>query len=139
MDGAGRGALAAPIAIIQDLRRKRAANRQDQDLIGDSTKISVAVAVEPSFAFEIFTADIDRWWRRGIKFRHAGSRSGLLCMEPNVGGRLFESFERDGTSHVVEVGQVRVWEPPTRLIFSWRNAAFAVHEHTEVQVEFAPT
>jgi uncharacterized protein YndB with AHSA1/START domain len=108
-------------------------------LIGDSTKISVAVGVEPSFAFEIFTADIDRWWRRGIKFRHAGRSSSLLCIEPLVGGRLFESFDGDGTSHVVEVGQVRVWEPPNRLIFSWRNANFAAHEHTEVQVEFAPT
>ena len=108
-------------------------------MIGDSTKISVAVAVEPSFAFEIFTADIDRWWRRGIKFRHTVSRSGLLCIEPSVGGRLFESFEQDGAAHVVEVGRVSVWEPPRRLIFSWRNATFAVHEHTQVQVEFAPT
>jgi uncharacterized protein YndB with AHSA1/START domain len=37
------------------------------------------------------------------------------------------------------VGRVRVWEPPKRLCFSWRNATFAAHEHTEVQVEFVPT
>jgi uncharacterized protein YndB with AHSA1/START domain len=108
-------------------------------LIGDRAKISVAVAIAPSLAFEIFTTDIDRWWRRGLKFRHSASRSGLLCIEPEVGGRLFESFEKDGGAHVVEVGRVRVWEPPNRLCFSWRNATFAPHEHTEVQVEFAPT
>ncbi|HEY2144641.1 MAG TPA: SRPBCC domain-containing protein [Steroidobacteraceae bacterium] len=99
----------------------------------------MAVAVEPTFAFEIFTNDIDRWWRRGIKYRHSGSRGGLLRIEPAVGGRLFESFDMDGTPHVVEVGRVRVWEPPSRLSFSWRNATFAAHEHTEVEIEFAPT
>jgi uncharacterized protein YndB with AHSA1/START domain len=108
-------------------------------LIGDRAKISVAVAIAPSLAFEIFTSDIDRWWRRGRKFRHSESRSALLRIEPAVGGRLFESFEKDGGAHVVEVGRVRVWEPPKRLCFSWRNATFAAYEHTEVQVEFAPT
>jgi uncharacterized protein YndB with AHSA1/START domain len=108
-------------------------------LIGDRAKISVAVGVEPSLAFEIFTADIDRWWRRGPKFRHSSSESALLCIEPVVGGRLFESFEKGGAAHVMEVGRVRVWEPPRRLVFSWRNATFAAHEHTEVQVDFAPT
>lgn len=107
-------------------------------MIGDRAKVSVTVAIAPSLAFEIFTADIDRWWRRGLKFRHSGSRSALLCIEPGVGGRLFESFETDGEAHVVEVGRVRIWEPPNRLCFSWRNSTFAAHEHTEVHVEFAP-
>jgi hypothetical protein len=107
-------------------------------MIGDRARISVAVAVPPQVAFDIFTADIDQWWRRGIKFRHAASRSSLLRIEPQVGGRLFESFERDGTEHVIEVGCVQVWEPPRCLKFSWRNANFAPDEHTEVEVEFAP-
>ncbi|HMD30085.1 MAG TPA: SRPBCC domain-containing protein [Steroidobacteraceae bacterium] len=108
-------------------------------MTGDSARISVAVAVPPSQAFEIFTADIDRWWRRGAKFRHSGSRSGLLCIEPLVGGRLFESFDSDGAPSVIEVGRVQVWDPPRRLNFTWRNANFAPHEQTEVQVEFAAT
>jgi len=108
-------------------------------MTGDSARISVAVAVPPSLAFEIFTADIDRWWRRGIKFRQAGSRSSLICIEPAVGGRLFESFDADGSAHVIEVGRVRVWEPPRRLNFSWRNQTFAALEETEVEVEFAAT
>ena len=49
-------------------------------MTGDSARVSVAVAVPPPLAFEIFTADIDRWWRHGVKFRHSSSRSGLLCI-----------------------------------------------------------
>ncbi len=106
---------------------------------GDRARVSVAVAVSPAEAFEIFTGEIDRWWRRGLKFRHSAARSSLLRIEPEVGGRLFESFETDGTQHVVDVGRVRVWEPPRRLTFSWRNADFAPHEQTEVEVQFEPT
>ncbi|HEX3602910.1 MAG TPA: hypothetical protein VHU43_02380 [Steroidobacteraceae bacterium] len=47
---------------------------------GDRACVSVAVAVPPGEAFEIFTRDIDRWWRRGLKFRHSASRSSLLCI-----------------------------------------------------------
>ena len=62
-------------------------------MIGDSARVTVTVAVAPSLAFEIFTEEIDRWWRRGIKFRHAGARSGFLRIEPELGGRLFESID----------------------------------------------
>jgi uncharacterized protein YndB with AHSA1/START domain len=106
---------------------------------GDRARVSVSVAVPPSHAFQIFTADIDRWWRHGMKFRQSASRSSLLRIEPKVGGRLFESFEAEGTQHIVEVGRVRVWEPPRQLTFTWRNANFAPHEHTEVEIQFEPT
>ena len=106
-------------------------------MIGDRARVSVAVAVPPALAFEIFTEEIDRWWRRGGKFRHAGSRGGFLRIEPEVGGRLFESIDGGDGPHVVEVGQVRLWEPPQRLAFTWRNANFAPHESTSVEVRFA--
>jgi hypothetical protein len=32
---------------------------------GDSARVSVTVEVPPTLAFEIFTEEIDRWWRRG--------------------------------------------------------------------------
>jgi uncharacterized protein YndB with AHSA1/START domain len=108
-------------------------------MTGDCARISVAVAVPPARAFEIFTEDIDRWWRRGPKYRQSESHRGLLRIEPGVGGRLFESFERGGSPHVVEVGLIRVWQPPKRVNFTWRNANFAADEATEVDIEFAPT
>jgi uncharacterized protein YndB with AHSA1/START domain len=111
----------------------------DKILGGDRARVSVAVAVPPSRAFEVFTADIDQWWRRGMKFRRSAAPSSLLCIEPKVGGRLFESFEAQGAQHVIEVGRVSVWEPPRQLKFTWRIANFAPHEQTEVDIQFEPT
>jgi uncharacterized protein YndB with AHSA1/START domain len=113
----------------------------DGTVSGDRARVSVSVAVPPTRAFQIFTADIDQWWRRGMKFRHSAARSSLLCIEPKVGGRLFEAFEAQAAAaqHVIEVGRVRVWEPPRRLAFTWRGANFAPHEQTEVDIQFEPT
>jgi uncharacterized protein YndB with AHSA1/START domain len=108
-------------------------------MTGDRARVSVAVSIAPARAFEMFTAEIDRWWRRGLKFRHSASPSSLLCIEPKVDGRVLESFGADGAVHVIEVGRVREWDPPQRLKFTWRNASFATHEQTEVEIEFAPT
>jgi uncharacterized protein YndB with AHSA1/START domain len=105
----------------------------------DTARVSVSVAVPPHVAFEIFTSDIDRWWRRGIKFRNAGPRTGFIRLEPHVGGRLFESIDGDSGPYVFEVGRVRIWEPPHRLEFSWRNSNFSSNESTAVEVRFAET
>jgi uncharacterized protein YndB with AHSA1/START domain len=106
---------------------------------GDQTTVSISVAVEPSLAFAIFTQETDLWWRRGLRYRLVGRRPGSLCFEPGVGGRLFESFETRSGTHVHEAGRVTVWQPPSRLVFTWRNANFAAEESTEVEVLFEPT
>lgn len=54
-----------------------------------------------------------------------------------MGGRLFESFDGERGPHVLEVGKIRVWDPPQLLVFSWRNANFAAEERTEVEVAFS--
>jgi uncharacterized protein YndB with AHSA1/START domain len=109
---------------------------------GDRVRASVLVRVPPREAFELFAGHIDAWWKRGARFRHAGARSGLIHLEPRAGGRLFESFESfessDGGAgeQVVEVGRVLAWEPPARLVFSWRNEAFTPQQTTTVEVSF---
>ena len=105
----------------------------------EQARVSISVAIPPTLAFEIFTNQIDLWWRRGPQFRHAGQRAGFIRLEPEVGGRLFESIDTPEGPSVFEVGRVRLWEPPLRLAFSWRNANFAPSESTDVEVEFAPT
>jgi uncharacterized protein YndB with AHSA1/START domain len=106
---------------------------------GDEANVSVSVAVEPALAFTIFTEEIDQWWGRGPRYRAAGSRRGFIRIEPEVGGRLFESFETDAGARVLETGRVLVWEPPRRLVFEWRASNFAAGERTEVEVSFTPS
>jgi uncharacterized protein YndB with AHSA1/START domain len=107
---------------------------------GDQATISVLVAVDPAIAFRVFTEEIDRWWRRGLKYRVSGKRRGMLHLEPRDGGRLFESFETSaGERVVVETGRVTTWDPPARLVFEWRAVNFASSEKTEVEVIFAPS
>ena len=104
---------------------------------GDQARVSVSVALPRPAVFEIFTSEIDLWWRRGPKFRHAGITGGIVHLEPRQGGRLFESIDAADGQRVFEIGTVSVWDPPCRLVFSWRNENFAPHEVTEVEVCFA--
>ena len=106
---------------------------------GDQATVSVFVAVAPADAFDVFTRETDLWWRRGFKYRLAGRRPGTLCLEPGVGGRLFESFETESGTHVYETGRVTVWDPPSRLTVKWRNSNFSPDESTELEVLFEPS
>lgn len=106
-------------------------------IAGDAARVSILVAVEPAAAFEIFTTEIDQWWRRGPKYRIAGSRRGVMILEPQLGGRLFESYDSAAGPKVVETGRVTAWEPPARVVFEWRTSNFAPNEKTEVEVTFA--
>lgn len=103
---------------------------------GDSARVSVFVAVTPDDAFEVFTNEIDLWWRTGPKYRIAGKRRGRLFFEPGPGGRLFESFEHASGPKTFEIGVVTCWQPPERLEFEWRGVNFKPHEKTYVEVTF---
>lgn len=103
---------------------------------GDQTRASIYVAADPRLAFQVFTGEIDLWWRRGLRFRVAGKDKGFIRMEAGVGGRLFESFETKEGTEVFEAGRVTSWEPPCRLVFEWRASNFTPDEKTEVEVTF---
>lgn len=103
---------------------------------GDEARVTVQVGVAPAQAFGIFTREIDVWWRRGVRYRASGRHAGVLHFEAGVGGRLFETFSIDGQEQLVVVGTITAWEPPDRFVFDWRNATFAPHEKTEVEVRF---
>ncbi|HWA73924.1 MAG TPA: SRPBCC domain-containing protein [Polyangiaceae bacterium] len=105
---------------------------------GDQAVVSVLVKVEASEAFRIFTEEIDRWWRGGMKYRIGRKRS-VVHLEPKLGGRLFESFETAAGDKVKETGRVICFEPPRRLILEWRAVNFAPGERTEVEVLFEPS
>src|SRR5262245_35216273 len=95
--------------------------------------VSIEVAAEPPLAFDVFTQQIDTWWRRGPKHRFAPPWTGTLRFEPGARGRLLEHYE-DGTTYVI--GHVTVWQPGQRLALSWRLPSFAENETTEVDIRF---
>jgi uncharacterized protein YndB with AHSA1/START domain len=39
---------------------------------------------------------------------------------------------------VFEIGRILAWEPPARLVFSWRQASFPPDLSTEVEARFEP-
>ena len=106
---------------------------------GDKATVSVHVAVCIEDAFEVFTNEIDSWWRHGPKYRIAGKRVGRLTFEPMLNGRLLETVALGRGSRTFEVGKVVEWSPPMRLALEWRGVNFAPHEVTFVIVTFTPT
>jgi uncharacterized protein YndB with AHSA1/START domain len=105
---------------------------------GDTATVSVFVAVAPDVAFDVFTREIDRWWKQGPKFRIAGKRRGTLYFEPALGGRLYESFDLSTGPRTFEVGRVTAWDPPAYLELEWRGVNFKPDEKTTVEVRFQP-
>lgn len=83
-------------------------------------------------AFRHFTADIGRWWplKEGMSF--GGERAHELFMEGRVGGRFFERYV-DGEEF--EIGRVTAFEPPTRVVFTWKQPSWSAA--TEVEIHFA--
>ncbi len=101
----------------------------------DCARATTIVAVAPETAFEVFTEQVDAWWKRGPRYRFRAQRDGKMRFEPGVGGRLVEVYDDSG-GDVYEVGRVRIWKPPERLVFEWRGNTFRPGERTEVEVWF---
>lgn len=103
---------------------------------GDTARVSVFVRVSREDAFDVFTREIDQWWRTGPRYRAGGKRRGQLFFECHDGGRLFETFEASSGSRTIEVGKVTRWDPPARFELEWRNVNFRPNEKTFVDVSF---
>jgi uncharacterized protein YndB with AHSA1/START domain len=102
-----------------------------------TSKVVVAIRVRatPERAFEAFTSEIGAWWRPNFFFRFTPRDPGVLSFEPGEGGRLVQTLP---SGKVFEIGRIRTWEPPSRLVFGWRQATFAPDQATEVEVRFEP-
>jgi uncharacterized protein YndB with AHSA1/START domain len=101
----------------------------------ETARVTTFVAVSPKDAFEVFTDEIDVWWRRGPRFRSfATDVSELRFEQDERGRRLIERGERQ----VFEIGRVLTWEPGRRIVFEWRLRNFKPGEVTEVEIRFEP-
>ena len=102
-----------------------------------SSRVVVALRVKatPERAFEAFVEEIGAWWRPNPLFRFTPRDPGVIAFEPGCDGRLIETLPN---GKVFEIGRIRAWEPPRRLVFGWRQATFAPDQDTEVEVSFEP-
>lgn len=100
-----------------------------------TSKVYVALRVKAPIerAFDAFVQEIGVWWRPNTLFQTTPRTPGVLAFEPGQGGRLTETL---ASGKVFEIGQITSWDPPSRLVFSWRQANFPPDLHTEVEVCF---
>ena len=101
----------------------------------DSVTVKTVVAVDPATAFEVFTEEVDGWWKNGQRYRIGGDRKSTMRFEPGVGGRLLEVYD-GAAGESFELGRVRVWEPGERLSFEMGGRDMGPGEATEVDIRF---
>ncbi|MEZ4297115.1 MAG: SRPBCC domain-containing protein [Polyangiaceae bacterium] len=88
------------------------------------------LACAPARAFELLTERAGAWWPRDR--RHTKDPDSTIRIEPT--GRFFERAA-DGTE--VELGVVRVFSPPDRLVLDWYPGT-GPQEPTSVEILFRP-
>jgi uncharacterized protein YndB with AHSA1/START domain len=92
--------------------------------------LTFEVRCPPAVAFSTWTTRASTWWPPD---HSVSSERGLqVVFEEHVGGRIFERTP-SGVEH--EWGRVTVWEPPTRLAYTWHLRALP-RDATDVEVRF---
>ena len=95
---------------------------------------TVRVKASPQRAFDVFTTRFDAWWPRSHHIGKAEMKEAVI--EPRRGGRWYEKGV-DGSE--CNWGNVLLWEPPHRIVLSWRiNSQFVIDDSvtSEVDVRF---
>jgi hypothetical protein len=96
-----------------------------------SVRVSIYVGVDPATAFEVFTGEIDAWYRRGPHNFFDPVRAIAIRLEPRVGGRLLEVYDNE-SAEAREMARVMAWEPGARLLL--RDS-----RNTDIEVTFEPS
>ena len=91
---------------------------------------SVHVRRNAEDAFRVFTDRIADWWPLATHSCFEENAAGVAFVE----GRL---VERSSSGDEAEWGVVDVWEPPTRIAFSW-HPGHPSERATRVEVVFEP-
>ena len=101
-----------------------------------TSKVFVALRVKatPERAFDGFVREIGLWWKPNGLFQTTPRAPGRLAFEDGPEGRRL--IETLANGKVFEIGRIGAWEPPSRLVFSYRQANFPLDLHTEVEVSF---
>ncbi|MEO5885238.1 MAG: SRPBCC family protein [Candidatus Limnocylindrales bacterium] len=96
-------------------------------------RLAFDVARPAGHAFAVWTADIGRWWP--LDHTTSGEPDLLVTLEPRLGGRI---FERTADGREFDWGEILVWEPPQRFVYSW-HLRRSREDATEVEIRFVAT
>lgn len=91
---------------------------------------SVVLPLTPAAAFELFTTRAGEWWPADR--RHLNDPRSQMFMLAS--GRFYERAT-DGTE--LDLGRVRLWEPPHRVLLDFFVGTDATHP-TQVEIRFTP-
>jgi hypothetical protein len=98
---------------------------------------SITVKAGQQKAFDVFTAGMSRWWPKEHSLvRHSPLKE--VVVEPRAGGRWYERAE-DGSE--CTWGEMRLWEPPGRVLLIWQVSADWAYDpglETELEIRFTP-
>ena len=100
---------------------------------------TVTVRCDPERVFELFTSQMGTWWpvesysRAVSEFEHEDVEVAELVFEARLGGSILERLT-DG--RVLPWAEVIAWQPPHRVLLSWRPHS-APEPPTEIDVTFA--
>lgn len=94
---------------------------------------TLTVPLPPQEAFHLFTAGIATWWP--LATHSVGeSKAETVIMEGRASGRF---YERSSDGKTATWGEIRIWDPPRRLVYSWHPGRTA-DTAQEVELVFAP-
>jgi uncharacterized protein YndB with AHSA1/START domain len=79
-----------------------------------AVRASVVVETPIDKAFAVFTADIGTWWPPEHHILEGDLAE--MVFEPRVGGHI---YDRATNGNECRWARVLVYEPPTRIVFSW--------------------
>ncbi|HKA03673.1 MAG TPA: SRPBCC family protein [Acidimicrobiales bacterium] len=97
---------------------------------------TLSVELPIDVAFRFFTESFNAWWPPQYHIGQVDMAEAIL--EGRVGGRW---YERGVDGSECDWGQVRVWEPPNRLVVTWQINGYWQYdpdpEHaSEVEIRF---
>ena len=101
----------------------------------NAVRREITVQAPPERAFAVFTERFDSWWPRSHSI--GAAELDKVVIEPRTGGRWVE-LGVDGSECVW--GEVLAYEPPSRLVLSWRIGSDWQLEDaaSEIEVTFTP-
>lgn len=93
-------------------------------------RLSFEVSCSREHAFQTWTERTGMWWPVAHTVSHEPNAK--IVFDPRVGGRI---YERTSEGAEIDWGEIKVWEPPRRLVYLWHIATDRASA-TEVEIAF---